>query len=523
MSLPRFFSRIADATLPLLGDIDREILRSRLEATTVRLHAREDVADEKSLSEGFLFAANLLSRLYPRIVIDAPSTLATDAQELMRSINPGIDLDGEAAYSLAFSLEPPEGAGASVSAAGWNVVVDGATSGRPTAPAPAAALAAAAVGVGELFRSVFSDVIDRGKTQPQPGSFNLVTLDGWSDVGLPKKFDVGTVHLAGAGAIGEAAVTALRATEVEGQLFVVDPESIEESNLQRYVLALDTDEGEYKTALVGRALENTKIQVVEVPTPWGADERSAPGQAVVLTALDTADARIEVQAGLHSHIYNAYTQPTDLGWSRHENFGREPCLACLYWPEGQRPHQYQLMSSTFQQPELRVRWYLATGAPVGFPPPQNVELPTVLVPPTTEELQRWSTTPILEDIGAIFGMNPTSLDEWKGRSIDELYRDGICGGAIVRLRTESNARDLLVPLAHQSAMAGIMLAVQVLVASDENLRMLRPRQVEGRYNVLRGVPTTVAIPTFRTAMCICSDDDFRNVFEAHIGEGHSHE
>ena len=65
---------------------------------------------------------------------------------------------------------------------------------------------------------------------------------------------------------------------------------------------------------------------------------------VIQIALDyptieeaVAMARIGIQAGLPLRIYNAFTGPLDLGWSRHERFGDEPCLACLYWPTGTFP------------------------------------------------------------------------------------------------------------------------------------------------------------------------------------------
>jgi len=54
-------------------------------------------------------------------------------------------------------------------------------------------------------------------------------------------------------------VETLRHVPVRGTLFVVDSESIELSNLQRYVLAMDADEGRPKTALIAKALAQTGL------------------------------------------------------------------------------------------------------------------------------------------------------------------------------------------------------------------------------------------------------------------------
>ena len=66
-------------------------------------------------------------------------------------------------------------------------------------------------------------------------------------------------------------------------------------------------------------------------TEWYAGLVEA--QLPTLVALDSPEARIAVQASLPGPLYNAWTHPADVGWSRHERFGEDPCLACLYWPD----------------------------------------------------------------------------------------------------------------------------------------------------------------------------------------------
>jgi hypothetical protein len=501
VSLPRFFDRVATSALPLLPAAGREALTSRLEATTLALAFRGNA----DLNAGFMLAVNLAARLYPQLVIEAPDELAAEATTLAQAINPNVDFGGKTTHRLSFADAPAESDTVTVFATGWNIVVDGARNGTEPA-APPAALAAGALGIGMIFRAVFADWLERGRTEREPGSFNLITLSEWSDPPVPERFAVGRVHLAGAGAVGEAAILTLGSATVEGELVVVDPDTVELSNLQRYVLTRDSDEGVAKPALAKRELEKSTLNVVEVTTPWGRDERSAPGQETVLTALDSGSDRIGLQAGLHRRVYNAYTQPTDIGWSRHEAFGIQPCLACLYWPRGSRPHQYQLVAGALEQPALRIRAYLASNRAVGQPLAPPLQLPQTPSPPTPEEVIHWLTTPLLTDIAPRYGLDTETQQLWSTKTLDQLYRKGICGGGLVRVDGVEDA--VLVPLAHQSALAGVMLATQLLIASDEELRTARPHETEGRLDLRRRLPISLTSEATKRDGCLCSDNDF---------------
>lgn len=505
MSLPRFIERAADAALPLLSEVDRETFVSRLEVVVPAL--RIDQADSRA--PGLLLAVNLAARLYPRLVIEAPQALLDECRSLAKAINPKVEFGGEATHRLAFAKIPSPDATVTVFACGWNVSVDGGGNPLGAVAAAPAALAAGAIGSGELFRAVFADQLPRGRHEREPGSFNLVSLTTWDDVPLPRAFKLGRVHLAGAGAIGQATLLTLAASGVHGEFVVVDPQRLELSNLQRYVLSYDKDIDKRKVDIAAR-VASKKLRTRRVASVWGGTSWSRPGRDVVLVGLDSARARIGVQAGLHRRIYNAYTQPSDLGWSRHEGFGSAPCLACLYWPTAKRPHRYQSIAHSLDQPELRIRAYLASRLPVGSALPSPLQLPVVEAAPTSEEIHQWQTTPLIHDLAPRYGLDDEVASVWSSRSLDELYREAICGGAFVRTDRGS---DVLVPLAHQSVFAGIMLAVQAIVASNAGLRAHRTSQTEGRLDMLRRLPARFELPTTeRVPSCICCDDDFVKAF-----------
>jgi ThiF family len=514
MSLPRFLDRVIDAAAPALGSIDREAVRQKLSGVSVTL-----AADEQSLDgpnrDGFLLAANLAARLYPRIRLQAPSELARRASSEIILINPVAEVsDGDEApdstATLGYNTIVEQESAVSVAASGWNVHIDPDALER-SAPSAAAALAAAALGVGELFRIVFADELaGRGRRGSQPGAFNLVTL-GEPTNELPARptLQLGEFALVGAGAIGQAAAHTLAVAGAQGTMLAIDHEPVSVSNLQRYLLARDSDIGTIKVELLQQRLTSSGLEVVPVPSRWHAG--LVEHQRDTLVALDTPEDRIAVQASLPGTIFNAWTQPADIGFSRHEHFGVEPCLACLYWPDHRRPSQHEQVAAAFHQHPLRVLSYLARRLPVGLPLPADgaSEAPGLQA---GADMERWTRIPLIEDIALAAGVDGTLLAGWRERTLAELYQDGICGGALMHLNVGAVPHEVLVPLAHQSALAGVMLATQLIIARTPLLAARRPVSVEGRYDVLAGMSQTLIRPRAVTPACFCNDPVYRAVY-----------
>ena len=150
-------------------------------------------------------------------------------------------------------------------------------------------------------------------------------------------------------------------------LHVVDPQQVELSNLQRYMLATRADESRFKVDLVGG------------PRSGGLDvvsHRSSLGEFLAqngcawesfLLGLDSARDRRAAQASLPHWIANAWTQPGDLGVSVHPRFGAEgACVACLYMPHNRLRNEDELVAETLGVPELQmdVRTLLYLGTPL---------------------------------------------------------------------------------------------------------------------------------------------------------------
>lgn len=512
MSLPRFLDRVVDATAPVLDGLNRDSVRAKLEASSVTLAAGKN-ASRGTSRNGFLLAANLVARLYPRIHLQGPIALVRKAENEIVLVNPRAEIaatNDPTMATLSYEALVHGDTSVSVFARGWNVYVDEAPVDEGAATAPAALLAAA-LGVAELFRLVFGDALGRrGRSGAQPGSFNMITLGPpRADLSMPEDLDLGEMHLVGAGAIGQAVAHTLAATGARGRLFAVDPEKIDLSNLQRYPLTRDSDVGAVKVDLLRERLRKSSLDVVPLAVAWHAAlaDKSRP----TLVGLDSPEGRVGVQSSLPGPIYNAWTQPSDVGWSRHEQFGDEPCLACLYWPKHERPSQHEQIATAFRQHPLRVLAYLVHRLPIGLPlPPGGVPVvPGLQLPPNADD---WQTTPLVDDIAFSASIDVSELSSWSGRTLADVYQHGICGGALLHLDVGEVPREVLVPLAHQSAIAGIMLATQAIAAQVPELRAARAAVPEGRYDVLAGLPQVLIRPRVRTARCLCADDVFRRVY-----------
>jgi hypothetical protein len=427
---------------------------------------------------------NQLARLYPRLCIYGDDAMAATLRDLALAINPQIELidDPARATTLVSTVETAPDDALVAAAHGWSALL---AEGVPSSsvPNPFAAGAAAALAASAVFRRILLDhdaawesvrldllSFDRGQA---PNAENLGATN------------IGRVLIAGVGAVGNAALWALgRHPNLAGRVFVVDPEVVELSNLQRYVLTDDTDVGVEKTKLAARALASTGLDVEELRARLG--EVVVPDDTEnVLVTVDNISGRRTAQALLPRILVNGWTSESGLGTSWHDFRQGSACLSCLYQPSGPAPSQTELVARALGLTPERAALLWITG----------------------EALNARDVDTIAGHLGAV----RTELAPWVGKALQLAYTKLICGSAAISIG--ERGRIETVPLAHQSVLAGVLAAAELVKRSDPHLRgHLPPQNLVAWHDVTRSPPKVWTQRRTSEAGCICSDPDYREVF-----------
>lgn len=356
---------------------------------------------------------------------------------------------------------------------------------------PLGAGAAACIGAANVFRSIFAAELGEDLTDVQI-AFSLLdmrTIAEGSENPSVGTVELPDVRLVGAGAIGHGFLWAMARLPWRGTMHVVDPEPISDSNLQRYVLALARDRGKQKTSLVPRWIKTSRGRKVELHAcDWAMHIASAPNHLVdtAISALDSAQARIQLQASLPRRIFNGWTQNGEAGVSRHAFLGEMACLACMYLPQEKAMNEDRLVTRALKLPEHD-------------PMIKEVRRRLQLEVPTDRAF--------LQLIGDASGIPLEKLLAFESKPLRELYVRGVCGGALIEFHAEAIAARADVPMAFQSALAGILLAAE----------LARPRQlphVVTQIDLLNTFPDAPGrnAAKSRTPPCICVDEDFVDIY-----------
>lgn len=489
MALADYFHRSAVAAAQVLHGYDEAAIRERLEASPVTLALSDDAARS---NEGVALAdltVRLLARLYPTISLQAPEQLGL--HELAKAINPDIELtQARAQIAIAIGTEQDDAAKTIYAGSdGYTALLSAnqpqpvGTSANPFGPGVAACLA-----VANVFRVVFlgehadldNDVKVSVPTLGRPGP-ESPRLD---------RADIGEAVLVGAGAIGHGVAWALARSPISGLLHIVDPERIDLGNLQRYVLAGRDDVDREKAPLLAQHMP-ASLDVRTHVSDWqhfcsdhGYD------WARVIIGVDSAAGRRAAQASLPRWIANAWTQPGDLGVSVHPWTETGACLSCLYLPNAATPSEDHIIARALgiAGQELEVRRLLHTGQPV----PRQ----------------------LLTEIAGALSIPDEWMDAFAGRALRDLYVEGICGGELISLARVGQAPGHVhVPVAHQSALAGLLLA-QRLVA-DALGRGPASTEVM-RIDIMRALGTELLQPAAKDSrgICICQDPVYLSAYRA---------
>lgn len=160
----------------------------------------------------------------------------------------------------------------------------------------------------------------------------------------------------------------------------------------------------------------------------------------------------------------------------------------LYLPAGDVPNEDELVAAALGVPglvaDIRTLLHTGDGVPVH----------------------------IAHAVAAALGLSPDAVASFVGRPIRDLYVEGVCGGALIPLGAGLPRQELHVPLAHQSAFAGILLAGALF--RHGILGVEEPTTVT-RIDVIGALGEYLTQPAMKSSdRCICADSDFLEVYEA---------
>lgn len=501
MALANFFEKSALAASQILKGYDTETFKEKLLNAPIEI-AFDCIAMQNSDGLACMdMSIRLLSRLYPTVIITALDSVAEDFiakyTSIAKEINPAIKITQEevpsASVVIGATAIQRKGPTFYIGAKEWTVCY---STTKPVlcvnSNFPYAAGAAACFGAANIFRVVFGDQLQNGEIDSD-FELSLLNFDidvESSEIFVADNFNLGDTILVGLGAIGQGVVWALSNTKgVYGTLTVVDGETVDLSNLQRYVLTKQESVDAHKVNIATEALSTCSIKSISHEGDWASfvAKQTEWKFSTVLVAVDSARDRIAIQSSLPHSIINAWTQPMELGVSRHFNFLDDACLACLYPPKHDLPRDSEVIAESLglSEYELQIREMIYNNAPV-----------------TMEWINRITQSK---------GFAQELLLQFCNLPIRQFYSKVICGGVVL---TGVLNQKMETPMAFQSALAGILLASELAIHKVG----LRQNSIETttRFNLLRPLSRFLNDTTLKPKNqdCICQDVDFRQQFSS---------
>lgn len=319
---------------------------------------------------------------------------------------------------------------------------------------PIAGLHAAALAAGEAFKTAYQEELSGIQPIEEPLRYDILRFQRTErpvhEPLIPQQLHIDQALLVGAGAIGQAFVTSIALLpEVTGSLRIVDPDQSDEGNIQRSMLAHRENQGVPKAQLCRNALvRNHGLLQIGIPTSAPKVMTDYQGyrsmtdgridEPLVVTAVDSAQARRDVQAGLPKVILDGWTEVQEglLGYGIGRFTLDDPhgCLSCFHHPPDDEPEEADLAASVtpFSKEECQRR------------------LDDHTIPTTREDLV---------EIANHTKRDFEEIRHLQGSPLEEILHAQDCGLARMRVDEE----DVRAPVTHMPALVGTLLAAQFVV------------------------------------------------------------
>lgn len=476
-------------------DIEQSVFSTSV--ITVELRAKS--AKHEGHIAAFLLAVNLLSRTFERVHAVFPAgteahshpwhltTVKAVVNELKNTVGGSLRIGPPKHSNVVLSIGAPPSLSADrevmVEGSDWLAALD---CNLPKAGnGVLGSLYAATVGASQVLLHTLH--LANAPYEPM-GAHRFSLLDllpSDSDRDTPKPIWIPETHLVGVGAIGSAAIYALAHLKgVGGLLHLIDNETVDEPNLNRYILMRRRDINRSKVEAATEALRTTSIDVKPFPTAFATFLKDQePLVNLLLTPVDSEEGRRRLAKTLPRRVINAATGGTTVTLSTHGFADGKACLHCLYLPKANEATAEEIMARDM-------------GLPIG----------------TVEKLIE-ANTPMDERLIAQIerhrGAEQGTWADYEGSAIHSFYAKAVCGDAEIRLPTAN----VIAPLSFVSAAAGILLAAELVKTRHPELRR------HALDNYFRVDTLKQPNPAFRrtrpqdpSGRCICQDPDYIAVY-----------
>lgn len=392
-----------------------------------------------------------------------------------------------------------------VGSSGWAVYLGTRVPKAPPLahPNPLSAFMAASFAASAAFTQAFKEILNT-VALPEAFQFDVLRLrpvpEPIQEPLLPEVVPL-DFALVGVGAVGQALLASLETLNmISGNIRLIDPDSSEQGNEQRCMLANPQNRGQAKTAIARKFLiAKHPFLLVDTPLPaplgtvasdyagYRLLTRGRSCEPLVVAAVDNPQARRDIQAGLHRVILNGWTETSKgilaYGISRHELSNGRGCLACEYVPTGDADE--------------------ATIAAVRTGWPREECLARLNDP------GRLTTAEEVATIGARWNVQPDLLTPYINRPFADLLH-GQCG-LMTFMDTGST---IVAPVTQVPALVGGFLSIQVVAESLGWDTVLRHKATFDAFNW----PTADQFSEYgRIAGCFCSRADVQQVYESEWG------
>jgi molybdopterin/thiamine biosynthesis adenylyltransferase len=253
----------------------------------------------------------------------------------------------------------------------------------------------------------------------------------------------------GVGAVGCALLYALIAAGASGTLLLLDPDTVRDSNLMRYILfdARHLDKTKIAAATEIVVVSGLDLEVESVQTVIHSYLKRHPLERerlhLVVAAVDTYEARREIAGELPREIVNAGTTPRDFTVSRHGFADGHACLACLY---PARKHDIELSAVIARE--------------LGLDKTEVAELRRTKRPLTAGQLER---------VAAGRGLAADAYAAYVGEPLDSFYNKEFCA----KVPVQTARGGAVAALAFGSAFAGFLLAHALAYPDEGEARQFR--------------------------------------------------